>query len=122
MVGADLHAVDETDESLKEFGNRYIRRLFTSYEIEDCNRNRAANAGRYAERFAAKEAVLKVLDCRGLVPSWKDIEVRRESGGRFRVVLYDIAAEIALRRGIREISLDISHANGFAIAVALARF
>jgi holo-[acyl-carrier protein] synthase len=119
MVGVDVQAVDEVEMSLQRFGTRYTRRLFTNREVKDCSEKPIAAARRYAERFAAKEAVLKVLNVREHIPSWKDIEIHRTTDGRFGVVLFGSAAEVAHQRGIREISVDIIHAGGVAIAVAV---
>jgi holo-[acyl-carrier protein] synthase len=122
LLGADIQSIDEIAASLKEFGSRYTRRLFTSDEVEYCEQNPVTESRCYAERFAAKEAVLKLLDVRGVVPSWKDIEVREDREGRPEIVLHDIATELAHRRGIKGISLDISHARRSAIAVVVGRF
>lgn len=120
-LGMDIQSIDEIAASLSEFGSRYTRRLFTSGEIKLCQRNTAAQARCYAERFAAKEAVLKLLNVRALIPPWKDIEVLVESSGRLVILLHGVAADLAHQRGIQRISLDISHARGSVIAVVVAR-
>ena len=71
-VGMDLVSVDEVAASVDHFGDRYVTRLFTPHEIETCRTDGpgARVATRYAvdslaARFAAKEAVVKVLQaCR----------------------------------------------------------
>jgi holo-[acyl-carrier protein] synthase len=120
VVGMDVQSINEVRASLAQFGRRYTCRLFTDHEIEDCGEGSPIAALRYAERFAAKEAVLKVLNVREVVPSWKDIEVRRRKSEGFEVFLYGVAAELAHERGIRSISLSISHARGVATAAAVA--
>jgi holo-[acyl-carrier protein] synthase len=120
VVGVDVQSIGEVAQSLAEFGSRYTRRLFTDAERSHCNESPETAASRYAERFAAKEAVLKVLNVREVAPSWRDIEVRLTSSGRFEVVLHGVAAELAHLRGIRALSLSISHAGGVASAVVVA--
>jgi holo-[acyl-carrier protein] synthase len=117
-VGIDTQSIDEVAASLKEFGVRYTRRLFTRLEIEDCNESPVTAACRYAERFAAKEAVFKLLDVREVIPSWRDIETRMVNG-RPEIVLLGVAAELASQQNIAAISLGISHDARVAIAIAM---
>ena len=121
VVGVDVQSIGEVAQSLAEFGSRYTRRLFTDAERSHCNESPETAASRYAERFAAKEAVLKVLSVRSAVPSWKDIEIRLTGSGRFEVALHGVAAELAHERGIRALALSMSHAGGIATAVVVAR-
>ncbi|HEV3188770.1 MAG TPA: 4'-phosphopantetheinyl transferase superfamily protein [Acidimicrobiales bacterium] len=119
-VGIDVQSIDEVESSLNEFGARYTQRLFTDQEIESCGDGPAA-ASSFAARFAAKEAVLKILDLGEIVPRWKSIEVRRSTGGRPEVVLHDEAAAIARSQGIGEISLSMTHGGGIASAAVIAQ-
>jgi len=120
LVGIDVQPIDEVEASIKEFGARYTHRLFTDDEIASCGDGPAAASG-LAGRFAAKEAVLKILDFNEIVPRWKSIEVRRSTGGRPEVALHGEAAEIARSQGIEEISLSISHGGGIASATVIAQ-
>lgn len=115
-----MQSIDEVDASIKEFGARYTNRLFTDDEIASCGEGPAAASG-FAGRFAAKEAVLKILDLHEVVPRWRSIEVRRSKGGRPEVALHGEAAEIARSQGIQEISLSVSHGGGIASATAIAQ-
>ena len=120
LVGTDVQPIDEVEASIKEFGARYTHRLFTVDEIASCGEGPAAASG-LAGRFAAKEAVLKILDLHEIVPRWRSIEVRRSRGGRPEVALHDEAAQIARSQGIEEISLSISHGGGIASATVIAQ-
>jgi holo-[acyl-carrier protein] synthase len=120
VLGFDIQSIDEVATSLEKFGTRYTRRLYTCHEVECCGESPSSEARSYAERFAAKEAVLKLLDVREVIPSWKDIEVRRTARALPEVVLYGVAAELASQQGIGKISLSISHDGGFAVAIAVA--
>jgi holo-[acyl-carrier protein] synthase len=122
LNGVDIQSVEEVATSLEEFGRRYTRLLFTNHEVETCGKDPTTLAGKFAARFAAKEAVLKILDTREAVPSWRAIEVRDVIGGRPRIVLYGEAADLANRQGIEEISLSISQGGGVAIAAVVATF
>ncbi|MGA7834241.1 MAG: 4'-phosphopantetheinyl transferase superfamily protein, partial [Acidimicrobiales bacterium] len=100
---------------------RYTHRLFTEHELESCGEDPATSASGLAGRFAAKEAVLKVLDLGEVVPSWKAIEVHRGTTGRPQIILSGDAAAIAHRQGVRDMSVSLSHAGGIATAAVVAR-
>ncbi|MCY2924280.1 MAG: holo-ACP synthase, partial [Planctomycetota bacterium] len=73
-----------------------------------------------AGRFAAKEAVLKVLGTgwsNGI--AWTDIEVRNDLAGRPEIVLQGRCAEIAADQGLVKILVSISHIATHAIASAI---
>jgi holo-[acyl-carrier protein] synthase len=106
---------------MTQFGERYTRRLFTDHEIECCGDNPVTAAPGLAARFAAKEAVLKILDSTSSVPSWKSIEVHRDARGAPRIVLRCEAADLAHHQGIENISLSLSHGGGIASAVVVAQ-
>ncbi len=120
LVGIDVQSIEEVEGSIKEFGARYTQRLFTDDEIATCG-DGPASASSFAGRFAAKEAVLKILNAREIVPRWKSIEVRRSTNGRPEVVLHGEAAELARSQGIEEISISISHGGGIASATVIAQ-
>ncbi|CAN5346375.1 hypothetical protein BH09ACT5_BH09ACT5_20300 [soil metagenome] len=117
LIGCDLHPVRSVVESVGLFGERYLARVFTPAE-------RAACGGvpeRLAARFAAKEAVLKLLKIPAdtAVP-WTDIEVGADPNGAPSVSLSGRAARLAAERGVSAIELTLSHDGGMAMAVAAA--
>jgi len=73
-----------------------------------------------AGRWAAKEAISKVLGLgvRGI--GWQEIEVERLPTGQPSVRLHDRAAARATQLGIQHIALSISHEREYAIAIAYA--
>src|SRR5271156_6975102 len=56
-VGCDVVAIEDVQDSLAAFGDRYLRKVFTASEINDCRGSNRVH--RLAARFAAKEAVIK---------------------------------------------------------------
>jgi len=120
-VGVDVQSIDEVESSLAQFGTRYTDRLFTAQELESCGENSAAAASGLAARFAAKEAVLKVLDAQETVPPWTAIEVCRSGSGNPKIVLHGDAATLADRLGITQIALSLSHGGGIATATVVAQ-
>lgn len=117
-VGVDLAAVGDIADAVATFGDRYVHRLFTPHEIESCSGEGAAAS--LAARFAAKEAVLKVLEPSGARPPWRDIEVVRHPDGACRIRLHRSAAALAADRGVGPMSVSLSHEAGIAVAVVAA--
>lgn len=119
LVGIDIQPIDEVEDSLRQFGTRYRRLLFTDEELAFCG-DGPATAASLAARFAAKEAVLKILDTQEAVPPWRTIEVRGTAGGRPTIMLHGVAADIAQHQGIHDISVSLSHGGGIAAAAVVA--
>jgi holo-[acyl-carrier protein] synthase len=117
-VGIDLASTESVCVALAAHGDRYLRRAYTDAEIADCSSPTGVDPDSLAARFAAKEAVMKVLRTDG-VP-WRSIEVVRHPSGWTSVALDGAAAHEAELQGIGEISLSFSHEAGFASAIALA--
>jgi holo-[acyl-carrier protein] synthase len=118
-VGVDLVDVPKVRHALEEFGERYLRRLFTPGEIAYCARSRDP-APHLAARLAAKEAVIKVLGIDDLQPPWTSIEVLRRPAGSCAIGLSGDAARLAADRNIGECTLSLSHEGDLAIAFVVA--
>jgi holo-[acyl-carrier protein] synthase len=121
QLGIDLVNVAEVRRSLDRFGARFVRRVFTPAEVEYCeSRPLPARVESYAARFAAKEAVMKVLGVPDL--AFTDIEIARCPTGELAVSLGGSAEEAADRRGLAAVSVSVSHEGDHAVAVALGWF
>jgi holo-[acyl-carrier protein] synthase len=120
-VGTDLVDVREVAAALERFGERYVTRIFTADEASYCRRDPAAVAARFAARFAAKEATVKVLRPRGEWPDWRSIEVRRAPEGWCTIALHGRAAELAAEAGLAGFAVSLSHEASYATAVVVAR-
>jgi len=119
LVGMDIQPIHEVEASLTNFGARYGRLIYTAHELRDCGAN-ARSATKLAERFAAKEAVLKILDLGDTVPPWRFIEVKEGSSGGPEIALHSSAADLAQRQGIQNFTVSLSHAGGVATAAVVA--
>ncbi|MGD0881674.1 MAG: holo-ACP synthase [Acidimicrobiales bacterium] len=127
-IGLDVVAVDDVANSVQRFGDRYVQRIFTSHEIACCRREGRGGAGApqyamdsLAARFAAKEAVIKVLRPVEVQPEWRSIELHRMRGGWCEIHLSGLAADLAVEAGIDEFSVSVSHEATFAAAVVVGR-
>jgi holo-[acyl-carrier protein] synthase len=121
LVGVDVQSIGEVERSIMQFGDRYLTHLYTDHERESCQGDVHVTASGLAARFAAKEAVIKLLDARNDAPEWRSIEVCRTKSDRPEVLLHGRAAAIARRRGIDDISLSLSHDGDVAMATVVAQ-
>jgi holo-[acyl-carrier protein] synthase len=119
-VGTDLVSVDTVRESIRVHAERYLERVYTQREVDDCQTPQGIDAERLAGRFAAKEATLKVLRPREEGIPWNTIEVLRNPSGWVELELTGQAAALASEAGVTELSLSLSHEGGFATAVVIA--
>ncbi len=127
-VGVDMIAVADVAESVQRFGDRYVDRIYTPHEIAACRTAGAPEGGdptysaeSLAARFAAKEAVLKVLRPREVRPEWRSIEVHRMAGGWCEIRLSGLAAAMAAAAGIDEFAVSLTHEAPVAAAVVVGR-
>lgn len=118
-MGIDIQPIDEVEASLTIFGARYGRLIYTAQELRNCGAN-ARSATKLAERFAAKEAVLKILVLGDTVPPWSSIEIKESSSGAPEIALHSSAADLAQRQGMQNFSVSLSHAGGVATAAVVA--
>ncbi len=119
-VGVDMTEVSRVARLLEKHGSSFANRIFTDAECAYCETASSAEQS-YAARFAAKEAVMKVLgtgNAKGI--RFVDIEVVRGDEGPPRVVLQGVAAELARTSGISSIHLSLSHTSTHAMAFCVA--
>jgi holo-[acyl-carrier protein] synthase len=117
-MGTDLIEIERVQQSIDQFGDRFLRRIYTEGEIAYCMRKKKHSAESFAARFAAKEAGAKALGTgisQGV--SWKEIEVTREPGQRPRLHFSGRAAERAQAMGVRNVQLSLTHSRQVAMAV-----
>jgi len=118
--GIDIVETRRIRQLLEEHGQRFLDRCYTPAEQEYCRRNLRRQIEHLAGRFAAKEAVLKVLGTgwRGNI-SWTDIEILPEPSGQPRLVLSGECRRIADELGISQWYVSISHIETHATASAI---
>ncbi len=115
-IGIDVCKVDRIAESLRRFGERMERRLFTPEELAYC-RGFKDPLPHLAARFAAKEAASKALGT-GIAGGigWTQIEVL-QPGGRVPLLRLSGAALERFRAlGATQSHLSLSHDGGLGVA------
>jgi holo-[acyl-carrier protein] synthase len=115
-VGCDVVDVEDVQDSMAAFGDRYLRKIFTANEINDCRGSNQLQ--RLAARFAAKEAVIKAFAEPDMPFPWREIEVTKD-GPLPLLRLSGGLAERAQHQGWLSSSLSLSHADCHAMAVVL---
>jgi holo-[acyl-carrier protein] synthase len=113
-LGIDIIKVDRIAAALERFGGRFSTRVLTERERRYV-RDRPET---FAGRWAAKEAVSKVLGLgvRGI--GWRDIEIERLPTGQPAVRLHGRAAARADQLGMDRIAVSITHEADYAVAIA----
>lgn len=119
-VGTDIVECARVARMIERHGEQFLYRVYTPMEIEYCQSHKGATE-RFAGRFAAKEAILKVLGTgwrQGI--SWLDMEIQNRRTGQPIVALGGVARVHAERIGVGTIHISISHSRSHAIAFAAA--
>lgn len=117
--GIDLVECRRIAKVLADHRERFLERVLTEAE-----RRRAAEfrdpVPHIAGRWAAKEAVLKMLGTgwRGGI-AWTDIEILPDRLGRPIVRLQGETARVAERMGVEQVLLSITHTADHAAASAI---
>jgi holo-[acyl-carrier protein] synthase len=113
-LGIDIIKVDRIRAALDKFGERFSKRVLTPSE-QRYVRDRPET---FAGRWAAKEAVSKVLGLgvRGI--GWKEIEIVRLPTGQPSVRLHDRAERRSRQLGMARIAVSITHESDYAVAIA----
>lgn len=118
-IGIDLARIGELDQLLRrDWFRRYV---YTPAELGRADTFRPARAAEFLTgRFAAKEAVLKVLGTgilAGIAP--REIELGAEASGAPTARLTGAADAVAHRMGIGTVTVSIAHKDRDVVAVAV---
>ena len=115
-TGVDLAEVPRIEASIERFGAKFIHRIYTAAEIAYVER-KANKYERYAARFAAKEAGMKAIGTgwRGGV-TWQDFEVANLPSGKPTLRFHGVAAQIAEKLGVKNVSLSLTHTAELGMA------
>ena len=113
-LGVDIVRVERIAKVMQRHPARFPARVLTDAEQAYVQ----ARPENFAGRWAAKEAVSKVLGLgiRGI--GWREIEIERLPTGQPTVRLHGSAAERATAIGIAAIAVSITHEREYAVAVA----
>lgn len=115
-LGIDIVQLARIRAAMTRFGTRFARRVLTADEAAYVR----ASPERLGGRWAAKEAVSKVLGLGVRGVGWREVEIVRLPTGQPAVRLHGRARARAEQLGMGPIAVSISHDRDLAVAVATA--
>lgn len=112
VAGVDVIEIVRVERALTDFGDRFLRRVYTVREQERC----AGRVPELAARFAAKEATSKALGTgiRGI--RWREMEILGNRRGKPVLVLHGAAADRAALLGLTAFDVSLTHSRTDAMA------
>jgi holo-[acyl-carrier protein] synthase len=117
--GVDLVEIERVGRAYRRRPQALLRRLFSAEEQAEL-RVRSNRIRHLAVRFAAKEAVFKVLGLGIGSLAWTEVEILSLPTGEPFVRLSGRAREQAKGLGMEEIAVSLSHSKEYAVAQAVA--
>ena len=115
-VGTDIIEIARIKRSLDDFGERFLKRVYTEPE-RNWYRDRV---NELAARFAAKEATSKALGTGIIGIRWQEMEVLPNRRGKPVLILHGRAAERARQLGLTDFSVSLTHSRTDAMAFVVA--
>ena len=117
MIGTDIIEVSRIEKLIIDKGDKFLNRIYTQKEINYCSSKGLNKYQHYAGRFAAKEAVFKIVAKNylyGKTLKFKNIEIlNKEDGSPYVNIIHNKPFSSTT------ISISISHIKKYATAVAL---
>ena len=116
-VGCDVVSLDDIQNSLSHFGNRFLAKIYTADELATCDGpNRLA---RLAARFAAKEAAMKAFARPDA--AFTPLEIEVVTADHLPTLrLTGSAARLATEQQWGPVTVSMTHADCHAAAVVIA--
>ena len=113
-TGIDIIEVNRIKEAIQDLDEKFLKRVYTNYEIEYCNSKNNMKYQHFAARFAAKEAVFKAISNKLKSKydiSWTDIEIKNDENGKPMFFIDKLNKCDIISKDIR-----MSHIKDYAIA------
>lgn len=115
-VGTDIIEIARIQRSLNDFGERFLKRVYSPREREWYG----TRVNELAARFAAKEATSKALGTGIVGIRWQEMEVLPNRRGKPVLILHGRAAERARKLGLTDFSVSLTHSRTDAMAFVVA--
>lgn len=115
-VGIDIIEIPRIKRTLDDFGERFLKRVYTERE----RKWYGDRVDELAARFAAKEATSKALGTGIIGIRWREMEVLPNRRGKPVMILHGRAAERARQLGLTNFSISLTHSRSDAMAFVVA--
>ena len=115
-IGTDIAETDRIKKSIKQYGERFLNKVFSKIEIDYCESN-AEKYSRYSARFAAKEAFSKAVGS-GIGGDFvfNEVSVENHENGKPELILYGKMKE---KYGMYKIHVSLSHTADTSLAFVI---
>lgn len=118
-IGNDIIETKRIREVWENYGERFIRRIYSESEIDYCL-SKKDPVPYLAARFACKEAFIKAID---YPPDervdMREISLEGKGFGKKRLSLSGKSKELFNKKGYKKMDASISHTKDFASAVVI---
>jgi holo-[acyl-carrier protein] synthase len=116
-VGIDIIEIDRIKKSVDDYGDHFLKKVFTEKELAYC----LSKSNKYqhlAARFAAKEAVYKALASNWHENmTWQSIEISNEPNGLPVVTLHGELNQFLTEK--ESLKISMSHSRDYVACVAI---
>jgi holo-[acyl-carrier protein] synthase len=117
-IGIDLIKIQRIKEAIERGGERFLKKVFTTAEIQSALEEGDKNAF-FAMRFAAKESILKAFGIGWTGVKGTDVEIVRGKLGEPVVKLSKKLQRMMIRMSAKKVLLSMSYDSEYAVAVAV---
>lgn len=125
FLGTDICEIERIEKIYQKYGEKFLKRTYTSLEASYCIAKPLKTNERLAVRFAVKEAVSKALGVGLNKLGWaygidfRDVELMREANGAVSLKLTGIAKKLADEKGIKNWTVSVAHSKTDAVATVV---
>ncbi len=115
-IGTDIVTISRIEKLKREFGDRFLNRIFTKEEKDYCEKY-DNSLEHYAVRLAGKEAVAKALGL-GLKShlKWKNIHISNDNKGKPNV---SFSGKVTDETNNYICHISLSHCSDYATATSV---
>ena len=112
-IGVDIIEIARIKKAADRWEQTFLKRVYTESELKIYG----SRPSSLAARFSGKEAVIKVLNSKGI--GLKEIEILSDTEGKPWVKLHGKAQRQAEQLGLVNLAISLSHCKDYAIACAV---
>jgi holo-[acyl-carrier protein] synthase len=116
-IGIDIVDISRIKQAIEKYGERFLGRIFTEYEIKYCEDFKDTKYLHYAARFASKESFSKAIGT-GITQGFKfkQVAIDNEKNGKPFIIL---DGEMKDKWAIYNIQVSLSHTDTTATAIVI---